>query len=426
MSKFSLEELPQEDLKALGLLKNGQLTLDRESKDAILNGRVTSLLHLKDINVDGLQIKNLDAKLSLAKKDDGSIGLYVHPILKNRAEHPDLSPEENQAFLRGGTHAKQSAAYGTITGFGSAPYQFDKQNKTSYYIELEKDNGERSQIWGVDLERALNESKKGVGDVVQLEYLGKQPVRVEIDGRWEERERYTWNVNEFQPERKKEQIQVYEFDKETNSFVAIDSDDVLVPEEVNGMPLSEQQKVKLKKGQPVEMGDGTVVQASPANVKNKFLHSNRRLLLASVLLDGGMSFALIKGVQLIANQLNKNNGQDLEYNKGYRDALAKVQADLERKTKEFPNNKEIVQDLNTVKAEYSRTATVNTYNDAEEKSINQTKGVVNDPELDDNAARTQREDHHSEHARDIDQDINNQEIKGSPGVKQEERVGRGR
>ncbi|MCL4638340.1 MAG: DUF3945 domain-containing protein [Olivibacter sp.] len=387
MSKFSIEQLPKEDLQALGLLKDGQLKLDQRNQDILLNGRITPLMRLDNINVDGLGIKSLDAKLSLQMKQDGNVGLYVHPIFKEPVAHPNLAPEENRDFSRGGAHEKQTSAYGRITDFGSAHYKDDPKNSTSYFVELEKLNGEKTKIWGVDLARALKESGKGIGDAVQLEFKGREFVQVELNGKYEQKERYSWNVTDFVPENKKQQSTIYEFDKETNSFVAVDSEDILVPEEVNGMPLSEDQKKKLKKGQVVDLEDGTAIQASPANAKNGFLQSNRKLLIASVLLDGGMSFVLIKGIQLLTEFMNRKKDENQEYNKGYRDALVKVQADLERKAKEYPNDKEILEDLNTVKAEFNRTATMNTYNDAEEKSINETKAVVNDPELDDNAER---------------------------------------
>lgn len=392
MSKFSIEHLPKEDLQALGLLKDGQLLLDQKNKDALLNGRVTALMRLQDINVEGLGIKSLDSKISLQTKNDGTVGLFVHPIFKERVSHPNLSPEENEVFSRGGVHDKKSSAYGKITDFGTTNYQDNEKNKPSFFIELEKFDGEKTKIWGVDLERALEKSGKDVGDMAQLEFKGKETVRVEINGKWENKERYTWEVNDFVETNKKEKTAIYQFDKETNSFVAVDSDDVLVPEEVNGMELTDEQKKKLKKGKVVELPDGTAIQAAPADAKNGFIQSNRKLLIASMLLDGGMSFFLIKGIQLITERANQKKNENELYNKGYREALAKVQADLERKAKEFPNNKEILQDLNIVKGEFNRTATVNTYNDAEEKNINETKAVVNDPELDDNAERKQRED----------------------------------
>lgn len=390
MSKFSIEQLPKEDLQALGLFKDGQLTLDKNNKDALLNGRVTSLMRLQDINVDGLGIKSLDSKVSLQAKDDGTLGLFVHPIFKERVSHPNLSPEENEVFSRGGVHDKKSSAYGKITDFGAANYQDDPKNKPSFFIELEKFDGEKTKIWGVDLKRALESSGKNIGDMAQLEFQGKQTVPVKINGSWENKERYTWEVNDYIENTRKEKTAIYQFDKETNSFVAVDCEDVLVPEEVNGMQLTEEQKRKLKKGKIVDLADGTAIQAAPAAAKNSFLQSNRKFLIASMLLDGGMSFFLIKGIQLIAERSQRK--QNDIYNKGYREALAKVQANLEMKAKEFPNNKEILDDLNIVKGEFNRVATRNMYNDAEEKNINETKAVVNDPELDDNAERMQRED----------------------------------
>lgn len=396
MSKFSLKELPLKDLEAMGLMKNDQLTLDQKSTDALLNGRVTDLLRLQNIKIDGLGATSLDAKLSMSRKDDGSVGLYVHPIYKERFAHPNLTPEENKAFSRGGVHAKQTAAYGKIVDHGSAKYQFNENNTRSYYIQLEKRNGETTTIWGVDLERALQESGKDMFDDVMLEFKGKQFVPVEIDGKWVQKERYAWEVRDYVRENSEEKTLVYEFDKDTNSFVAVDSDDVLTPEQVNGMPLTDEQKKKLKKGQVVEMPDGTTVQTSPAAAKNNFLQSNRKLLIASVLLDGGLSFFLVKGMQLVHDKTSQGKLEQQEYNKGYRDALAKVQADLERKSKEYPNDKEIVNDLNIVKAESARAATSNVYGETEEKSINETKSIVNDPELDDNAERRERTDEHFE------------------------------
>lgn len=403
MSKFSLKELPLKDLDAMGLMKNDQLTLDQKSTDALLNGQVTDLLRLQNIKIDGLGITSLDAKLSMSRKDDGSVGLYVHPIYKERFAHPNLTPEENEAFSRGGVHAKQTTAYGKIVDHGSAKYQFDENNTRSYYIQLEKRNGETTTIWGVDLERALQQSGKNMFDDVMLEFKGKKFVTVEIDGKWVPKERYEWEVRDYVSERSEEKTFVYEFDKDTNSFVAVNSNDVLTPEQVNGMPLTEEQKKKLKKGQVVELADGTTVQASPAAAKNNFLQSNRKLLIASILLDGGMSFFLVKGMQLAHNKANQGKLEQQEYNKGYRDALGKVQADLERKSKEYPNDKEILNDLNIVKSESARAATSNVYGETEDKSINETKSIVNDPELDDNAERRQRANEHFENQQKRDE-----------------------
>src|SRR5690606_8658871 len=110
MSKFSPEELPMEDLKALGLIKDGQLNLERNTRDALLNGRLTKMLHMNDIKVDGLGTNAIDAKLSLARKEDGTVGLYVHPIYQNATAHTNLSHEENIDFALAASHSNSTPA----------------------------------------------------------------------------------------------------------------------------------------------------------------------------------------------------------------------------------------------------------------------------------------------------------------------------
>lgn len=68
---------------------------------------------------------------------------------------------------------------GVLLEHGKAPYQFDETNKKdNYYVKLQTENGVKTH-WGVDLERAIDESKKVVGDKIELEFLGKQPVTVQ-------------------------------------------------------------------------------------------------------------------------------------------------------------------------------------------------------------------------------------------------------
>src|SRR5690606_28702730 len=135
---------------------------------------------LKNIQVNNEKI-NIDAKLSLREKQDGTKALLIHPIYAKKQEHPLLTKEENQLFEQKGTHAKKVSAYGTIVDFGRDYYQFNKDNKESFFVRLQKDNGQTTDIWGVDLERALNESKKEIGDKVQLDFKGSEQVKFEAN-----------------------------------------------------------------------------------------------------------------------------------------------------------------------------------------------------------------------------------------------------
>lgn len=81
------------------------------------------------------------------------------------AETPEKSPEYNLA--------------GKIVAHGKAPYENNPDNRESYYVTLENEAGKKSTTWGVDLERAIEESGTQKGDKVELKNLGRQPVTVE-------------------------------------------------------------------------------------------------------------------------------------------------------------------------------------------------------------------------------------------------------
>ncbi len=72
---------------------------------------------------------------------------------------------------------RNSTVSGTVIEHGHAPYEHDEKNENSYYVKLSTDQGERT-IWGVDLERAVNEEGVKSGDQVSIENKGKQPVTV--------------------------------------------------------------------------------------------------------------------------------------------------------------------------------------------------------------------------------------------------------
>lgn len=83
-----------------------------------------------------------------------------------------------------------------------------------------------------------------------------------------------------------------EFDRETNEFVITDTKQIIAPDAVNGMKLTAEQKRKYRKGQEVEMPDGTTFQYTA--VKKEGLRSNKLHLIASLIMDGGISFVLYK------------------------------------------------------------------------------------------------------------------------------------
>jgi hypothetical protein len=91
-----------------------------------------------------------------------------------------------------------------------------------------------------------------------------------------------------------------EFDKDTNEFIVADTGKVQPPDEINGVPLTRKQKELYRKGKEVETEDGTTIQFSAKD--KQAIRADRLALIASVLIDGGISYVLFKGLNALFNK----------------------------------------------------------------------------------------------------------------------------
>jgi putative DNA primase/helicase len=66
---------------------------------------------------------------------------------------------------------------GQLLEHGPARYQFSPKNNDSYYARLLTQDGEKT-YWGKELQQAINDSGVKKGDIVTLQFLGKQPVSI--------------------------------------------------------------------------------------------------------------------------------------------------------------------------------------------------------------------------------------------------------
>lgn len=73
---------------------------------------------------------------------------------------------------------KTTQYQGVVIDHGAANYNFDSKEKQNYYIKMMTAQGEKI-VWGVDLERASNESRLKVGDPIKLENIGSKSVTVD-------------------------------------------------------------------------------------------------------------------------------------------------------------------------------------------------------------------------------------------------------
>jgi hypothetical protein len=235
MRSFQEHELPMNDLETIGLASRGQLLLNEDDLDALLSGRRTDMLHLKNLEAENIKISALDAKISLKRNAEGKLDLLIHPIYKKPVT-PDFL-DDNEA------------------------------------LELEK--GDVQMLW--------KKVKDGKG-------------------------------------REKEFL--VEYDAETREFIISDTEKITPPDMVNSEFLTAAQKENYKKGKEVTTADGTTFQYSGKDVHG--IRSDKLMLIASIVIDGGLTYALYKGLHAIAGK-ERDEAKARQQSPGFKSAWNDMQ-----------------------------------------------------------------------------------------------------
>lgn len=145
------------------------------------------------------------------------------------------------------------------------------------------------------------------------------------------------------------QSEIIEYDERTKQFLSYNPRDIKAPQSVNGFELNPQQKKNYKEGETVQLADGTELQLSPSSPKG--IRSNKSGLVVSVLLDGGISYLLMTGIN---KMIGKKSQEEKAYSEGYLQAIKEVQKQVERRISRTPKDLDAVRDLNNIKEEYSK------------------------------------------------------------------------
>jgi hypothetical protein len=117
-----------------------------------------------------------------------------------------------------------------------------------------------------------------------------------------------------------------EFDRETNQFLETDEEKVQAPDEINGHPLTPEQKAKYKRGQEVEVPDGTKVKYTATTREG--IRANRIALVASIIFDGGISYLLFHGIKALVG--NKHDAASTEQSQGYKETVYQMKKQQEK------------------------------------------------------------------------------------------------
>jgi hypothetical protein len=228
---FNEKDLPLAELERVGLARDGKLQISRGALQALLSGRRTEMIRLNDLSMDGFQIPELDAKLSLRPDAEGKPELLLHPIYKE-ADYPEFLTDVEAE-------------------------------------ELQK--GQAVNIW------KIIKDEEG------------QPKDILV-----------------------------EYDPETREFIITDTEKIVVPDFLNSEKLTPEQKEKYRKGKTVELNDGTVLQFSGSDSNG--IRSNKLALIASILVDGGFSYMLYKGLHALFGE-KQDEKERARMSPGYRQAL---------------------------------------------------------------------------------------------------------
>src|SRR5690606_16966694 len=128
-----------------------------------------------------------------------------------------------------------------------------------------------------------------------------------------------------------------------------DPNKVKPPIAVDGETLSPEKRRKYQEGELVELADGTQFQIRASDRRG--IRSNKTGLVLSVLIDGGISYLLVTGIQRL---LGKQSKEQQSYSSGYRDAIKEVQQQMQRRVDWNPKDREAVRDMNEANQELTR------------------------------------------------------------------------
>jgi len=165
----------------VGIDKDGFISvkLDNEDKIAIFNkdGRGTpegnEITHGYCVTVHKAQGVTVDNCLALANSSMSLENLYV-AMTRHRHDVEIVASAEDFAI-------SEQLGIGRLVAHGQANYENDPNEKMSYFATIMDAAGKEHTLWGVDIKRALDESRLQIGELIQLECLGMVDVPITRD-----------------------------------------------------------------------------------------------------------------------------------------------------------------------------------------------------------------------------------------------------
>ncbi|WP_308004570.1 hypothetical protein [uncultured Chryseobacterium sp.] len=333
---------------------------------------------IDDFLKGGILIAENDKNRLTFKINDDKLDVNVYN--KDIVNHKDLSTAELFEISSSNRNLyKVMADYGNITHIGTGYFNKNPENEMTTFVEIENERG-KTIFFGNKLEDSLKDFK--VGDKIQIIQTGVEKTVLKIDDA-DEKELAKFDnvfiINPFKEKNKQFQSRIFELDKKDNTIKDVDTTKYEL-KNVNGHNISEKQLQQLRKGKELKLDDETTIQISPASKNEaKLSASSKSLLILSLATDGGLSFLIIKGIQKLARMQEENQLQKESIR--YQVELQKLKAHLKSKSEQYPDNKNIITDLNIVSKEISASQSSLNENTNKEKEKSNINLQVNDPDM---------------------------------------------
>ncbi len=146
--------------------RSKKLAVNQGIGSAEFNRQIWLQANLHGIEAQGYKPKERDiAELEQLKQQRIAGSIEKSHERKGEKEKPKTETEIDKSTLTG-----------TLVAHGHAPFEHDPKGTSSYFVDIETTNG-RKTVWGVDLHRAIDESKAKPGDKISIEHKGKEPLR---------------------------------------------------------------------------------------------------------------------------------------------------------------------------------------------------------------------------------------------------------
>lgn len=157
-------------------LKNPQ---QRAQFDALLKSRAENAVPQNGLDISQAVADNASPAPAVSVPESSPPPVSAAPVSATpvSVSDPVAAPSPTPQMSVPERETLRTGLTGKLMEAGKAPYQFDKSNADSFYVELRTRDGNKT-YWGVELEQALKDSGRQPGDMVKLQYLGKKAVTV--------------------------------------------------------------------------------------------------------------------------------------------------------------------------------------------------------------------------------------------------------